>query len=116
MHRHHLVEEIGRDHTGAGPHELKPHQERFGPAYQEEHDRHEDVHHADLLVIDGGHPIVEHAGPRRADKCGFLVMIVMVASSGRRPVDPLFAEPSSTPREVPRFAHSNQIEASGSHP
>ena len=43
--------------------ELPAHQERFAAADDQEHHGHHDVHDADLLVIDGGHPVVEHGRP-----------------------------------------------------
>ena len=51
---------------GLGPQELKTHHQRLGPANHEKDHGHEEIHDADLLVIDDGHPLVKHRGPRGA--------------------------------------------------
>ena len=66
MHGHHLVEEVGRHGPRLGPEKLEPHHHRLGPADHEKDQGHEDVHDADLLVIDRRNPLVKHRGPRGA--------------------------------------------------
>ena len=45
-----------------GHEELPAHQQRLDAADHQEDDGHQDVHDADLLVIDGGRPVVKPVG------------------------------------------------------
>ena len=48
-----------------GHEQLPAHQQGLAAADDQEDHGHEDVHDADLLVIDRGHPVVEHGRPGR---------------------------------------------------
>ena len=49
----------------ARPEQLQADQQGLAAADDQEDHGHQDVHDADLLVIDGGHPVVEHGRPGR---------------------------------------------------
>ena len=59
----------GRHGSRLGQQKLQAHHDRLDPGDHEEDHGHEDVHDADLLVIDGGHPLVQQRRPRRALEC-----------------------------------------------
>ncbi len=56
MHGEDLVVGAGREEMVERLHELDPHQHGLGDAHQQKGDRRDDVHEADLLVVDGGDP------------------------------------------------------------
>ena len=55
----------GPDELVARHEELPAHQQGLDAADDQEDHGHEDVHDADLLVIDGGHPVVQRPSSRR---------------------------------------------------
>jgi hypothetical protein len=56
VHGEHLVVEVGGQHRVVGPRQLRPDQERFDTADQEEGEGGDAVHDADLLVVDREQP------------------------------------------------------------
>jgi hypothetical protein len=64
VHREDLVVLVGGEQRVAGLRELRADQQRLDAADEEEDERRDAVHHADLLVVDRGEPAPE-AGRRR---------------------------------------------------
>jgi hypothetical protein len=56
VHRHHLVEALGRQHRAVRTGELRTDQEGFDAARAEEDECGEEVEEADPLVVDGREP------------------------------------------------------------
>jgi hypothetical protein len=72
VHGEELVELVRPDQVVVRPEKLVAHQQRLHAADDQEQQRHQHVHDADLLVIDRGHPLVEDGRPRRRRHCMFL--------------------------------------------
>ncbi len=62
MQAEELVVGLRGEELETGHRQLRADEERHDPAEQEEPERRDHVHGADLLVIGGGHPLVD-AGP-----------------------------------------------------
>ena len=71
----------GAEEVVARPEQLPAHQQRLDAADDQEDHGHEDVQDADLLVIDGGHPVVEHGRPGRRRRLGLRSTTAMIGSS-----------------------------------
>jgi hypothetical protein len=65
VHGEEAVEDLGREKAVIRNGKLDAHQERFEARNDEEDQSVGDVHQADLLMIDGGEPVVQHLEHRR---------------------------------------------------
>ena len=59
VHGEELVEDLRRDEVIVGHGELNAHQDRFEAGDDQKDERVDDVHQADLFVVDGGQPLVD---------------------------------------------------------
>ena len=65
VHREHLVVQVGVEHGVVGGCQLQPDEQRFHATHQEEEQRHDAVHDAQLLVVDREDPRLPAGGADR---------------------------------------------------
>ena len=70
VHGEELIEDLRRHEVIVGDRKLDAHQQASTPPMTRKMQRVADVHQTDLLVVDGGDPLVDNVEWRPAGRCG----------------------------------------------